>query len=48
MSRYEIGMIDDTTQIGFLNQAIDSLLRDKYDESYCDKTIENDGFTLSI
>lgn len=47
MSKYEIGMIDNTTQIGFLNPAINSLLKDKYDESYCDQTIENDGFTLA-
>jgi len=46
MSKYEIVSINRNTE-GFTNNIINSLLRDKYDESYCDQTIENDGFTLA-
>jgi hypothetical protein len=46
MSKYEVVRINSNTE-GFTNNIINSLLRDKYDESYCDQTIENDGFTLA-
>ena len=46
MSKYEMIRINHKTK-GFTSNIIDKLLRDKYDESYCDQTIKNDGFTIA-
>ncbi|MCK4440934.1 MAG: DNA/RNA non-specific endonuclease, partial [Sulfurovaceae bacterium] len=46
MSKYEVVRINSNTE-GFTNNIINSLLRDKYDKSYCDQIIENDGFTIA-
>jgi len=46
MSKFEVVKINSNTQ-GFTNNIINSLLRDKYDKSYCDQTINNESFSLA-
>lgn len=46
MSKFEVLKISNNTE-GFTNNIINTLLRDKYDKSYCDQTLYNDGFTVA-